>query len=157
MEVKRGVVANMSGSGMVSVEFVGEHISKRELLRILKAIKQEYVHSVRSYRKEQILLIAKKLGESKDGGDSSTKEIKRREGSESSEGQKLSGKPSNEGSAGASIGTNDRVAGSKSPAQVGTSGSRKESIVRAGESRSRGTVEAGSRPGHQKPVEHGHQ
>jgi len=41
-------------SGSVKVRFHGGHITKRELLRLLKAIKLEYRRGVRVYRQKMI-------------------------------------------------------------------------------------------------------
>lgn len=51
----RRVVCLIEDSGGVSARIVGGHLTKRELLRVLKAIKLEYRHSVRTYRQKMIV------------------------------------------------------------------------------------------------------
>ena len=51
----RKVICDVEDSGSVIARIVGGHITKRELLRVLKAIRLEYRHNVRKYR--QTLLV----------------------------------------------------------------------------------------------------
>lgn len=48
----RKLICNIEDSGAVEVKFEGAHLNKRELLRLLKAIRLEYRRRIRSYRSE---------------------------------------------------------------------------------------------------------
>ncbi len=48
--VVRKIMIDLAENGMVSVKFLGNHICKRELLRILKAVRLEYRRKIRLYR-----------------------------------------------------------------------------------------------------------
>ena len=43
---------NVFDTGNVEVEFQGGHVNKRELLRMIKALKNEHRNSIRNYRKK---------------------------------------------------------------------------------------------------------
>jgi len=46
---------NMLESGVVKVSFEGDHFNKRELMRLIKALKLEHRLSIRMYRKNLML------------------------------------------------------------------------------------------------------
>ena len=46
---------NMMESGVVKVSFEGDHFNKRELMRLIKALKLEHRLSIRMYRKNLML------------------------------------------------------------------------------------------------------
>ncbi len=46
----RKVICNIEDSGEIKVVFIGEHLLKRDLLRLLKAIKLKYRERIRIYR-----------------------------------------------------------------------------------------------------------
>ena len=50
----RKIMIDLAENGIVSVKFLGGHVCKRELLRILKAIRLEYRRKVRVYRSNLI-------------------------------------------------------------------------------------------------------
>jgi hypothetical protein len=66
--VVRKILINVQDSGFVDVKFVGGHISKRELLRVLKALKIGYRERIREYRKIQRSYLDKKSEVSEDVG-----------------------------------------------------------------------------------------
>lgn len=48
----RRLICNIQDSGVVDAKFEGSHLNKRELLRLLKAIRLEYRRGIRLYRSE---------------------------------------------------------------------------------------------------------
>jgi len=58
------IIIKLKADGNVSVVFPEEHISKRQLTRILKSLKLEYRRNVRNYRK-QIMKLVKTQNEMK--------------------------------------------------------------------------------------------
>lgn len=51
----RKIIVDVEDSGAVKARIIGGHLCKRELLRVLKAIRLEYRHSVRTYRTQMII------------------------------------------------------------------------------------------------------
>jgi len=52
---------NLLESGIVEVKFEGGHFNKRELLRLIRALKLEHRLSIRKYRKNLMLSKTKEL------------------------------------------------------------------------------------------------
>ena len=46
----RKVICDIEESGKINVKFIGDHLVKRELLRLLKAIRLKYRERIRMYR-----------------------------------------------------------------------------------------------------------
>jgi hypothetical protein len=62
----RKIIVELLDTGAVtSVDFIGGHVTNRELERILRAIKQYRKQKIRDYRKQQI--VEKIVKEQKDG------------------------------------------------------------------------------------------
>jgi len=57
----RKITVDVEDSGAVVTRITGGHLCKRELLRVLKAIRLEYRHSVRTYRKQMIIKAHKEI------------------------------------------------------------------------------------------------
>ena len=58
-EGDRKVIVTVAVTGAVSVSMIGGHLTKRELERALKAIKQERNSRIRMYNKDKIIAQAK--------------------------------------------------------------------------------------------------
>ncbi len=52
------ITAIINENGAVEVKLHGRHINKRELLRVLKAVKNEHRENIRQYRMKQHLKLA---------------------------------------------------------------------------------------------------
>ena len=50
----RQIMVKIADTGYVEAEFIGGHLSKRELLRAIKAVKVGYRRSVQEYRRKAI-------------------------------------------------------------------------------------------------------
>ena len=85
----RKVEVIVSDIGNVSVKFINGHVSKRELIRLIKAIKFEHRFSIREYRKNLIEEKKKSnsLKEIKDDDAGRNQSIGKSEDSSSSEGE----------------------------------------------------------------------
>lgn len=62
-ENDRKIIVTITPAGAASVAMIGGHLTKRELDRVLKAIKQKRNRKIREYNQEKIVAAAKETAE----------------------------------------------------------------------------------------------